>query len=149
MSRGFEELTLKADMMRKTLACQRPDDFIQMYNQCFYDRDLDGLRSLYSSDEFSVFWDNHKDCDSTNLDDHFAKLATFFETGKETEAGEVEPLQIEDMNVCNGSDMAVVTAILRYQSTPRPGVRSTFVLINHDNSWRAVHIHHSFDPNEH
>jgi len=123
-------------------------DFIAQYNQCFYDRDIEALRQLYDADTFTVFWDNHPGCDSRTFEDHFAKLSNFFQNGKQTESGEIEPLLIEDAAVTGSDGFAVVTAILRYKSAPTPGVRSTFVLIKRDDRWKAMHIHHSFDPNE-
>ncbi|WP_165390228.1 nuclear transport factor 2 family protein [Thalassococcus sp. S3] len=123
-------------------------EFLRAYNQCFYDKDLVALKGLYSSTSFTVFWDNHPNCDSNTLDDHFEKLSTFFSKGKLTESGSVEPLLIEELQTRASSGMLLVTAILRYQSAPIPGVRSSFVLVEEDGRWKALHIHHSFDPNE-
>ncbi|GIT92135.1 hypothetical protein JANAI62_25930 [Jannaschia pagri] len=122
--------------------------FLDHYNQCFYDRDLEALRALYLSDDGLVFWDNHAGCDSTSLEDHVAKVSTFFATGKTTESGTIEPLLIEDLRARRRGDVAVLTSILRYRSAPRPGVRSTFVLGREGLAWRIMHVHHSFDPNE-
>lgn len=123
-------------------------DFIGEYNLCFYHRDIDALKQLYATSAFTVFWDNHSGCDSRNLEDHFSKVSEFFQKGKQTESGEIEPLLIEDAQIRSSNGFALVTAFLRYQSAPTPGVRSTFVLIRDEGRWKAIHIHHSFDPNE-
>lgn len=123
-------------------------DFIHKYNECFYQRDLVGLKEMYALESFQVFWDNHQGCDSTNLDDHFGKISDFFTNGKQTESGNIEELMVEHEQVCVFGDGLLVTALLRYTSAPKPGVRSTFCLVNEKGHWKAAHIHHSFDPNE-
>ena len=122
--------------------------FIHDYNRCFYERDIDRLKGLYSAQGFTVFWDNHAGCDSDRLEDHFDKLADFFANEKDTESGTIEELLIEDVQVHASANTLIVSAMLRYASVPKPGVRSTFVLTQEDAIWKAVHIHHSFDPNE-
>ncbi|MEM1301727.1 MAG: nuclear transport factor 2 family protein [Pseudomonadota bacterium] len=122
--------------------------FIRAYNDCFYRRDLAGLRALYSDQAFTVFWDNHRECDSTTLDDHLGKVGAFFAHGKATESGAVEPLVIETPRAHLTDASLLITAVLRYHSAPRPGVRSTFCLVDEGGTWKAIHIHHSFDPNE-
>lgn len=138
----MDEQALGRDLQAEGIA------FIRAYNQCFYDRDVEALRRLYAARDFTQFWDNHAGCDSTRLQDHFERVATFFENGKTTESGTVEDLLIEDVQASATQDALVVTAVLRYGSAPRPGVRSTFVLFWETDGWKAVHIHHSFDPNE-
>jgi len=123
-------------------------DFIDSYNACFYKKDLEALKAMYSPKNFARFWDNHPACDSATLEDHFSKVSRFFKNGKETESGTIEPLSIEDLQTFATGGTLLVTAILRYQSAPRPGVRSTFALLREENRWKAVHVHHSFDPNE-
>ena len=118
--------------------------FIRDYNACFYDRDIDRLKALYSTQGFTVFWDNHIGCDSDRFDDHFDKLADFFANGKGTESGTIEELLIEDAQVHASATTLIVTAMLRYASARKPGVRSTFVLTREDGTWKAVHLHHSF-----
>lgn len=122
--------------------------FIHAYNQCFYDKDMEALTSLYSPTLFTGFWDNHANCDSDRLDNHLAKLSEFFSQGKTTESGGIEPLRIEELKVRGANGFLLLTAVLRYNSAPIPGVRSTFVLVEEHGSWKAIHIHHSFDPNE-
>lgn len=95
--------------------------FIRDYNRCFYDWDIDRLGGLYSALGFTVFWDNHAGCDSDRFDDHFAKLADFFANGKDTESGTIEKLLIEDVQVHASADTLIVSAMLRYDSAPKPG----------------------------
>lgn len=121
--------------------------FLSAYNRCFYNRDIDALRALYATNQFTLFWDNHPGCDSINLEDHFAKVSAFFAKGKKTESGTIEPLLVEDPKVHATQGTLLVTAILRYARAPRTGVRSTFVLVDEAGQWKAIHIHHSFDPN--
>ena len=123
-------------------------DFINEYNQCFCDRDIEALKEMYATNAFTVFWDNHSGCDSGNLTDHLSKVSEFFQHGKQTESGAIEPLLIEDSQTRSSDGTLIVTALLRYQSAPTPGVRSIFVLMKDDHRWKAMHIHHSFDPNE-
>ena len=115
-------------------------DFIHRYNDCFYRKDMDALRELYSADAFSVFWDNHAGCDATELRDHFNAVGAFFAKGKETESGDVEPLMVEDARAHQVGDSLLITAILRYASVPKPGVRSTLWLVLDRGAWRAAHI---------
>ena len=116
--------------------------FLDEYNDCFYQRDLGRLKNLYVSDGDIVFFDNHKDCDSQDIEDHLLKVLNFFETGKIVE------LLSEDMVVYQHGNSACLLFKHRYSSKPRPGVRTTFYLENHDNEWKIRHIHYSFDPNE-
>ncbi|MGX9855365.1 nuclear transport factor 2 family protein [Limimaricola variabilis] len=129
-------------------AYETVQDFLNEYNKCFYSKDIGALRSMYSSEAFAVFWDNHAGCDSHTLDDHFEKISTFLQEGRSTEGGEVEELIVEDKRIRTSSNFSLVTAILRYRSAPMPGVRSTFVLVREKGRWKAIHIHHSFDPND-
>ncbi|WP_420862802.1 YybH family protein [Algirhabdus cladophorae] len=135
-------------MRTRDQARQEALDFINSYNACFYKRDLDALKALYSPQNFTKFWDNHPGCDSPDLEDHFGKVSTFFKTGKQSESGTIEPLIVEDLHALAVGNTLLVTAILRYQSAPVPGVRSTFALLKENGAWKAAHIHHSFDPNE-
>jgi quinol monooxygenase YgiN len=120
--------------------------FIHAYNDCFYQKDIDQLRALYVPENDVVFWDNHAKCDSTSLETHLEMVGRFFSEGKLTESGDVEPLVLEDLQVTCLNGTAILTVILRYQSKPTPGVRTTFVLVDVDGEWRAKHVHHSFEP---
>ena len=116
--------------------------FLNEYNDCFYQRDLERLKKLYVPDGDIVFFDNHENCDSNNLEDHLLKVRKFFETGN------IEKLLSEDMVVYQHEKCACLLIKLRYSSKPKPCVRTTFYLENHDNQWKIRHIHCSFDPNE-
>lgn len=122
--------------------------FLDAYNRCFYDRDLQSLRALYASDGDLLYFDNHPGCDSPTLDHHLRQVGAFFARGKRTESGVIEPLLVEGLTVFASETAATMTVMLRYASAPRSGVRATFVLQREDNSWRIRHIHFSFDPNE-
>jgi len=115
---------------------------IDQYNDCFYRRDLERLKNLYVPDGDIIYFDNHEGCDSTNLTDHLTEVGKFFETGK------IEELISEDMVVYQHGDCACLLIKLRYPSKPRPCVRTTYYLENHDHQWKIRHIHCSFDPNE-
>lgn len=125
---------------------------IEAYNGCFYRRDLAGLRALYAADGDIVYFDNHAGCDAEALDAHVAAVGAFFATGKETESGGIEPLLVENFRAWAGADAALATAMVRYQSAPRPGVRASFVLERPPDApargWLIRHIHYSFDPGE-
>lgn len=121
---------------------------LDAYNRCFLERDLLGLRNLYSSDGDVVYFDNHAGCDSASLEDHLAKVGDFLAGGKQTESGGVEPLVMENVSVFADAACALITLTCRYASTPVPGVRSTFVLQKEAAGRRIRHIHFSFDPNE-
>ena len=60
---------------------QEFEELLARYNRAFYDRDLAALRALYVPDVGVPYFDNHADCDSTDLETHLEKVATFFETG--------------------------------------------------------------------
>ena len=100
-------------------------DFLTRYNQCFYDRDIDALKLLYAPSSSVGFWDNHANCDTYELKEHIKKLSDFFENGKQTETGTVEPLLVENLRASSEDGFAVLTAVLRYQSAPRPGYTAT------------------------
>lgn len=121
---------------------------LESYNLCFYDRDIEALKAMYLDAAEFVFWDNHPDCDSASLDDHVAKVGKFFDIGKNTESGDVEPLIVESPQVQLLGETAVLTTNLRYRSAPKPGVRSTFVVRLDAGEWKIAHVHHSFDPSE-
>ncbi len=115
---------------------------INEYNDCFYKRDIERLRALYVADGDIIFFDNHKDCDSTDLEDHIEKVGDFFRTGN------IEEVISEDLVVYQHGESACLLVKLRYSSHPKPGVRTTYYLELHDTQWKIRHMHHSFDPNE-
>lgn len=116
--------------------------FLDEYNDCFYRRDIERLKNLYTSDGDIVFFDNHENCDSQDLDDHLLKISKFFESGK------IEEILLEDMVIYQHGDSACILMKCRYSSKPKPCVRTTLYLEKHDSVWKIRHIHYSFDPNE-
>ena len=46
-----------------------------------------------------IYFDNHKGNDTYTVEGHLNLISDFFENGKETESGAVEPLIIENLNV--------------------------------------------------
>ena len=121
---------------------------LESYNQCFYQRDLEALRRMYAEERRMIYFDNHADCDTEELDAHLDAVGRFFREGKKTESGDVEPVAIENLTVYCSDAAAFATAVFRYQSAPRPGVRATFAFAAREGGWRILHIHFSFDPSE-
>jgi ketosteroid isomerase-like protein len=115
---------------------------LDAYDRCFSMRSIDDFRSLHVTDKGVVFFDNHANCDSNSYAEHERKVANFFKSG------EIGSIIRENIRVFMAGEMACITAILRYSSTPRPGVRTTYVLERENGSWKIRHMHHSFDPNE-
>ena len=120
---------------------QEFEELLARYNRAFYDRDVAALRALYVPVRVPYF-DNHADCDSTDLETHLEKVATFFETG------DIVPLLVENVRAFVHGDAACVVATVRYSAEPVPGVRASFFLERHVTAWRIRHIHFSQDPNE-
>ena len=118
------------------------ESLLAEYDDCFFERDIERLRSLYVADGDVIYFDNHADCDSADLEDHIAKLKHFFDTGT------IEELASEDLTVFRHGSSACVLIKYRYPSRPTPCVRSTYYLERHDDLWKIRHIHASFDPNE-
>ena len=116
--------------------------FLDEYNDCFYQRDIESLKNLYVSDGDIIFFDNHEDCDSQDLEDHLLKVFKFFESGN------IEEILSEDKVIYQHGNSACILMKCRYPSKPKPGVRTTMYLESHDNEWKIRHIHYSFDPNE-
>ena len=121
---------------------QEFEELLARYNRAFYDRDLAALRELYVPDVGVPYFDNHADCDSTDLETHVEKVATFFETG------DIVPLLVENVRAFVRGDAACVVATVRYSAEPVPGVRASFFLERHVTAWRIRHIHFSQNPNE-
>ncbi len=80
--------------------------FIESYNDCFLRKDLEGLKQFYSPDRSLIYLDNHQGNDTYQLDAHLALLADFFENGKKTESGAVEPVSTEDFRVVSAGNAA-------------------------------------------
>ena len=121
---------------------QEFEELLARYNRAFYDRDLAALRALYVPDVEVPYFDNHADCDSTDLETHLKKVATFFETV------DIVPLLVENVRAFVHGDAACVVATLRYSAEPIPQIRASFFLERHVAEWRIRHIHFSQDPNE-
>ena len=117
-------------------------ELIDRYNSCFYSRDIEALRAMYVDDGMVVLFDNHANCDTSDLADHLELVSKVFDSGALSE------LTREDVRVYRANDYACITLILRYSSKPRPGVRTTFVCERESQKWKIRHVHHSTDPNE-
>ena len=128
--------------MNESGQIQEFEELLARYNRAFYDRDLATLRALYVSDVEVPYFDNHADCDSTDLETHLEKVAMFFETG------DIVPLLVENVRAFVHGDAACVVATLRYSTEPVPQIRASFFLERHMTEWRIRHIHFSQDPNE-
>ena len=122
-------------------------DFLDNYDQAFYDKDINKLKKFYdSTSDVLVYFDNHKNNDTYCLDEHLRLISDFFENGKSTESGEVEPLIIENLHMFHKTDSACLCFIARYKSFPVPAVRATMYLECVDNEWKIMHVHCSFEP---
>ena len=129
-------------MVTESVPIQEFEELLARYNRAFYDRDVAALRALYVPDVEVPYFDNHSDCDSTDLETHLEKVATFFETG------DIVPLLVENVRAFVHGEAACVVARVRYSAEPVPGVRASFFLERHAAAWRIRHIHFSQDPNE-
>jgi hypothetical protein len=116
--------------------------FIEKYNNCFYERNINALKNMYATDGDIVFFDNHIGCDSTNLDSHLDKVQNFFDTGN------IEELSFEILKVYENSESACLLVRFKYPSGPVPSVRTTFYLENGEGEYKIRHIHYSFDLSE-
>jgi len=71
-------------------------NFLDSYNECFYNRDIERLRDFYDTEANElIYFDNHKDNDTFTVEKHLELVFEFFTKGKQTESGDVEPLIIE------------------------------------------------------
>ncbi len=118
------------------------EELISRYNQCFYEHDLEGLRELYVPDGEVLYFDNHANCDSINLETHLQNVANFFRFGN------VVPLVSEDLRVFLQGEAGCLVVKFRYQNNPIPAVRASFFVERHQGVWKIRHIHFSQDPNE-
>jgi len=117
-------------------------ELFHRYNQCFYDRDLNGLRSLYVDDDAGfVYFDNHPASDSVELDDHMSKVSAFFASG------EVVSLATEILSTSVHGDAGCLVARVRYQGSG-PSVRTSMFAERHAGEWMIRHLHFSTDPND-
>lgn len=120
-------------------------DFVQLlkqYNQCFYDRDIESLRNMYTADGDVIYFDNHADCDSADIEIPLAKVKDFFASGTIVE------LLTENLRVYQFGYAACLITTVRYSSNPQPAVRASFFLEKHLLQWKIRHIYFPTDPNE-
>lgn len=122
-------------------------DLLDQYNQAFYDKDINRLKEFYDSANHVLFYfDNHKNNDTYCLEDHLRLISDFFENGKATESGGVEPIAIEMLHVFHKTDSACLCFLVRYKSFPIPAVRATMYLECIESVWKILHVHCSFEP---
>lgn len=122
-------------------------DFLDDYNQTWYDKDIKRLQEYYDVDGSNlIYYDNHKNNDTYTLEEHLVLISDFFDNGKHTESGEVEELIIENFNVFSKEDAACLCFIARYKSCPNPYVRTTMYLEQIKEKWKVIHVHCSFEP---
>ena len=123
-------------------------DFLDAYNECFYEKDIEKLKKFYDTkNNRLIYFDNHKNNDTYDLEQHLKLVSDFFKYGKETESGGVEPLIIENTHVFYTEKSACLCYLARYQSFPDPAVRCTLYLERVDKEWKIIHVHCSFEPN--
>jgi hypothetical protein len=123
-------------------------EFIESYNDCFYRKDLEGLKGFYAADKSLIYLDNHPGNDTHHLDAHLKLLSDFFEKGKKTESGAVEPISTEQLSVFRSEETACLCYLARYQSFPDPPVRVTMYLERLSGAWKIRHVHCSFEPRQ-
>ncbi len=122
-------------------------NFLDAYNECFYKKDLEALKEFYDTDSnVLIYLDNHKNNDTYTVEEHLILIADFFEKGKATESGGVEPLIIDNMHVFHKGEAACLCYNARYQSFPVPAVRCTMYVEWINGNWKIVHVHCSFEP---
>lgn len=122
-------------------------DFLEQYNECFYNKDIVGLKEFYDTQSnVLIYFDNHKGNDTYTLEEHLQLISDFFVKGKQTESGGVEPLIIENLNVFHKENAACLCFISKYKSFPVPVVRSTMYLERIEDKWKIMHAHFSFEP---
>ncbi|WP_460641954.1 nuclear transport factor 2 family protein [Lacrimispora brassicae] len=122
-------------------------NFLDRYNECFYNKDIEGLRDFYDTEgNVLIYFDNHEGNDTYNLEEHLELISEFFAKGKVTESGGVEPLIIEKLNIFHKESTACLCFISKYKSFPIPAVRSTLYLEKSNDIWKIVHAHFSFEP---
>lgn len=117
------------------------------YNQTWYDKDIEKVKEFYDTENNKlIYYDNHKNNDTYTLEEHLALISDFFINGKKTESGKVEELIIENFNVFSKGDTACLCFIARYRSFPNPYIRNTMYLEKHNEKWKVLHVHCSFEP---
>lgn len=124
-------------------------NFLNSYNECFYRKDIEKLKRFYDyQNNILIYFDNHKNNDTNDLEQHINLLSDFFKNGKTTESGDVEPIIIENLNVFQKEKTACLCFISKYESFPDPAVRCTLYLECLQNEWKIIHAHYSFKPDK-
>lgn len=124
-------------------------DFLNSYNECFYSKDIEKLKRFYDyENNILIYFDNHKNNDTHDLEQHLKLLVDFFENGKTTESGSVEPLLMENLNIFHKEKTACLCFISKYKSFPEPVVRCTLYLELLADEWKIIHAHYSFQPDK-
>ena len=118
------------------------EELLKQYNQCFYERDMESLRNMYVLDGDVIYFDNHANCDASEIEIHLTKVKEFFDSGSIVE------LLSENLTVYQYGDAACMIVKVRYSSNPQPGVRASFFLEKYQRQWKIRHIHFSNDPNK-
>lgn len=124
-------------------------NFIKSYNGSWYTKDIEKIRPFYSdeNDEL-VYFDNHKNNDTSSVDEHLKLVSDFFLKGKKTESGEVEEILMENIVCFETDNSACVCFYSRYKSFPKPAIRSTLYLEKNNKVWKIKHAHYSFEPDK-
>ena len=124
-------------------------EFFDSYNKCFYEKDLEKLKTFYDTKTNKlVFFDNHKNNDTYTVEEHIKLISNFFTKGKLTESGGVEELIINDMNIFNAENAGCICFIAKYKSFPEPAMRCTYYVEKKENEWKIIHAHCSFQPDQ-
>ena len=84
-----------------------------------------------------IYFDNHANCDPSEIEIHLTKLKEFFDNGSIVE------LLSENLVVYQVGDAACMVVTVRYSSNPKPGVRASFFLEKYSGQWKIRHIHFS------
>lgn len=123
------------------------EELLNNYNQTWYDKNLEKLKTFYDTKNNNlIYFDNHKKNDTYSTEDHLNLIASLFKNGKKTECGNIEKLIIENFNVFTTNDSACLCFIAKYNSFPKPAVRTTMYAEKVNNQWIFKHIHCSFEP---
>ena len=123
------------------------ENLLDEYNQTWYDKDLKKLKEFYDVKTNSlIYFDNHQNNDTFTVEDHLKLVSKFFQHGKQTESGSVEKLIIENFNVFENDNSACLCFIARYNSFPKPAIRTTMYAEKIDGQWKFKHVHCSFEP---
>jgi hypothetical protein len=115
---------------------------IEAYNDCFVKRDIQELRNLYVPSGPFTYFDNHAGCDSTDIEDHLAKVQCFFESNADIPGLDTELIAA---HIFNGT--ACITAHVRYRRQGEADtVRMSLFAELHGEQWRIRHLHYSALP---